>query len=798
MVRRGIFLLVLLAICSMIAGSLVTAQPSTNLLSLSAGVTSDGKVALKWSRPLGDSVRYYLVYRGSLLLATGNPVASAYVRIDSTTGNDFTDAPASNVIPPIYSYYVEARMKAGATLRSNSVTVMIMPRVDVVRITSEPVKSGKVGVLYSYQVKAVSSDSTAKLRYELSLRPDGMTVDSTGLIKWTPQKKGTFTAQISVTSTKGGRASQLFSIAVTGPSGTIAGTVTDTTGKPIAGVTVRLYGRDKTTPFEYDAVTDALGKYTISKIDFGTYIARAVPMKGDYLEQWYDGATTQDKAKSIEVKDSTVVSVNFKLKSKTTIPIFTVSGTVLDSTGKPIKDATVAIATSSFGFNSAKADPADWSKDDDDRDLFDQGQMRSFALGVPGGLATTGSMVAGLDSNNLLDFRMDGNSVYVFKTKVDSLGKYSVRLPQGSYVAQAEASGYYRLFYNNRSDFLSADIIKVQADVPNISFVLKPILPIAFGKIIGSVVDSVSGAGVISRVIAYRLLVAGKDTVKAPRAFMVETDSLGAYSLTDLPPGDYIVLAIPLGHYVPAYYSAARVTREWKNATKVTVNGNTVTGITVYVLPMVNSSKGYTSIGGNVNSSRGTSNSFGKRGTTVGIEGSLVYAVDNSSGQVGGYGITNTDGSFTIAELAPGSYTVSVDKVDYSPTSMTASPTYDAVTGAALPSTVSLSIDATVTDVATDPVVPTNYTLDQNYPNPFNPSTQIPFSLPQNEKVTLTIYNIIGQKIATLVDGTLAAGTHVVTWNGRDSRGMTLSSGVYFYMLKTSSFTATKRMTLLK
>jgi mRNA-degrading endonuclease HigB of HigAB toxin-antitoxin module len=246
-------------------------------------------------------------------------------------------------------------MNRGSSLKSNLVTVMLsIPRVDVVRILSEPVKNGKTGALYSYQVRAASSDSTAKLKYELPLRPSGMAVDSTGFIKWTPDRKGLFTVQVNVTSSKGGRASQLFFITVAGPSGTLAGLVTDTTGKPIAKVTVRLYGRSLDSHFEYDAVTDASGKYSISKIDFGTYSARAVPSNSSYLEQWYDGATTADKAKPIDVKDTVVVTVNFKLKSKATIPIFTVSGTVLDSTKKPIKDAWVSFAVSSFGFNSSR------------------------------------------------------------------------------------------------------------------------------------------------------------------------------------------------------------------------------------------------------------------------------------------------------------------------------------------------------------------------------------------------------------------------------------------------------------
>jgi len=114
---------------------------------------------------------------------------------------------------------------------------------------------------------------------------------------------------------------------------------------------------------------------------------------------------------------------------------------------------------------------------------------------------------------------------------------------------------------------------------------------------------------------------------------------------------------------------------------------------------------------------------------------------------------------------------------------------------------MNFSLSSVATSVEQDQsseLVPSQYALEQNYPNPFNPTTQILFSLPNSERVSLTIYNLIGQKIATLVDGTMAAGSHVVTWNGRDSRGMQLPSGVYFYRLESPGFSAARRMLMLK
>lgn len=99
--------------------------------------------------------------------------------------------------------------------------------------------------------------------------------------------------------------------------------------------------------------------------------------------------------------------------------------------------------------------------------------------------------------------------------------------------------------------------------------------------------------------------------------------------------------------------------------------------------------------------------------------------------------------------------------------------------------------------------VPISFALQQNYPNPFNPTTSIEFSLPVTADVQLVVYNILGQQVASLINGQRNAGTHSVLWNANDSNGMKLSSGIYFYMLKASGVDASefqeiKKMVLLK
>ncbi len=91
-----------------------------------------------------------------------------------------------------------------------------------------------------------------------------------------------------------------------------------------------------------------------------------------------------------------------------------------------------------------------------------------------------------------------------------------------------------------------------------------------------------------------------------------------------------------------------------------------------------------------------------------------------------------------------------------------------------------------------------NYALVQNYPNPFNPDTFISYSIPRNEYVNLTVYNILGEKVNTLVDGTRAAGTHTIRWDGTDFSGRTVGSGFYLYLMDAGDYRAVKKMLLMR
>jgi len=100
-------------------------------------------------------------------------------------------------------------------------------------------------------------------------------------------------------------------------------------------------------------------------------------------------------------------------------------------------------------------------------------------------------------------------------------------------------------------------------------------------------------------------------------------------------------------------------------------------------------------------------------------------------------------------------------------------------------------------DVAID-VAPARFAVHANVPNPFNPFTRIHFDLPQRDHVKVDVYDVRGRWIVGLLDASLPAGRQQITWDGRDSRGSSVSSGIYWYRVQTSSEGATRKMVLLR
>jgi len=153
------------------------------------------------------------------------------------------------------------------------------------------------------------------------------------------------------------------------------------------------------------------------------------------------------------------------------------------------------------------------------------------------------------------------------------------------------------------------------------------------------------------------------------------------------------------------------------------------------------------------------------KGTAVAI-GNLN---DSISVQIGVYG---TDDNFTIAE----DIVIASDNSEL---------------------TVQIGVGV---EVAIDEsgLTPFEFALHQNYPNPFNPETNIQFDVAENSDVNVSIFNIMGQKVATLVNGNMDAGIYHIKWNGLSDKGIALPSGMYFYKMKSSEYQSVKKLVLVK
>ncbi len=180
--------------------------------------------------------------------------------------------------------------------------------------------------------------------------------------------------------------------------------------------------------------------------------------------------------------------------------------------------------------------------------------------------------------------------------------------------------------------------------------------------------------------------------------------------------------------------------------------------------------------------------------------GALIYAVADSSAPgddwliIAGIPVGNIPGGGSVR------FSFDVD-----PSGLTAGTTYqaqliftsNAVNGMQYNVPVTIYIES-ATGISEPAAIPETLVLHENYPNPFNPSTQIRFEVPQQQRIMLAIYNVIGQRIATLADRQFAPGSYEVDWHGVNENGIAVGSGIYFYQLSAGSSVITKKMILVR
>ncbi len=536
--------------------------------------------------------------------------------------------------------------------------------------------------------------------------------------------------------------------------GIIKGTVTDSvSGQPLPFVHIVFYRKFTGWTWFRQTWTDVNGNYS-AVLDTGTYKIKAQPMFFEgwwmfpisiYQPEWFDDAMDIAHATPVGVMDSSVFTANFDLMRVPPPVPAKVSGTVTDTSGTPLKDALVVFF----------------------RPMGDVPPLINSGMELPG---------QDEDNIDIDDLGRLGGVLRLAMT--DSLGRYSIELLEGrSYIAMAVKKGFLPQFFDHKADPRDANLIMLSGDTTGISFSLMP-RPSVLNSIAGMVRDS-AGTGVASRIVLIPL-------DHAREARFGSTDSTGKYLISHVRAGSYFVLAIPLREFAPAFYKAgAYGVQQWQQADTVSISG-VVTGIDIGVVSFGGS--GAAAVNGIVQS----------QGT--GLTGVVVFATD-ASGSVVGYALTDNTGAFTITGVPTGSISLVANREGFTTGQGTVNvgPT-DYVLSAG-----NIRLDpTTVLSVGGPGAVPFTYALDQNYPNPFNPSTKISFSVATVSNVRLTVFNVLGQEVATLVSGVLPAGRYDATWQGKDNAGHTVSSGVYFYRFEASSvaggntFADTRKMVLLK
>ncbi|MEJ2636157.1 MAG: FlgD immunoglobulin-like domain containing protein [Calditrichia bacterium] len=356
----------------------------------------------------------------------------------------------------------------------------------------------------------------------------------------------------------------------------------------------------------------------------------------------------------------------------------------------------------------------------------------------------------------------------------DADGYYTVSgktfLDSVTVIGYAKKDGYFAQFYDDQSSFFSATPITILAGdtAKGIDFSLTPVTSANTYSISGMVLGEDGQAPDYGAVIAHY----GDECKYA------ETDAEGKYQIDGLPQDAKVILqAWGFPGYIPIFYDNAY---SWKDATIITMDADKTIDFT---LPTNNLSNSIGMISGKVtvsNQLQGDITLLVKKADT-----DNWYSADYADAK-GQFNLPiESFGQYDLLATAPGyeNYMTSVD-VNNS-------------TGLYVKN-LEITLDPTsIGGENTGNVIRSNV-LYSAYPNPFNPSTTIKVAMAKNEKVSLFVYNVLGQRVKTLFEGNLKEGAHEFRWDGKDDRNQSVASGLYFYQLKTETNIQTKNVIFMK
>lgn len=551
--------------------------------------------------------------------------------------------------------------------------------------------------------------------------------------------------------------------------------------------------------------SDKHGKFAM-QLNPGRYWVMAAA--DSFQAELYDNALSIDEATLVEITEDQHTEIHVILD-----PLGSLKGTIRDSeSGEPIAGAIIRIFSEN---RKSEHKPVYRGKSDDQgnytlsaiqsgsykmvvqaagyiKDYYDNARFIHDATPIEITAAQTktididltiGSSLAGLITDKETEMPLAGATLTLIstsdrriqhKTKSNKDGEYTLDgITAGNYLLNVRHPQYFSLWYEDVETRDKAKEIEINAQTElqavNLELERRPRFN---GSVTGTVIDSTSG-----------LPVEGARIVAMPRSFArpvrAISDADGKYELTGLKAGVYSLACHAEGFLVSFYENASN----WKSAEKIRVpKDGQITGVDFRL--GVQDEGGYAVQGEIVDE------------TGLALEGTLVMALDDD--RMIASTLTDEKGSYTLQNLPIGSFKISAQ----TPQEINSQILNPVDVSTAAEAVAANMVIATSTEVNSSRTFPDQFSLEQNYPNPFNPTTEITFALPEQAEITLSIFNILGQPVKTLYNGIKQAGTHSVTWDGRNERGALMASGTYFYKMTViangQTLTQNRRMMLLK
>ena len=708
------------------------AQPAPPQNARSEGSLRSIKVS--WDKSSTVTVTKYSIYRSaSFLLPTYYKLAD----VTATQNASYSYVDYTLVSGIWYYYYIVAYASGVNSQASNTTKNRLTAQGKSIVIISQPITQVRTGNQfgYHYYVQAVSPDTGGTVQYSLLSKPDGMTINEYGEVAWQNPVEGNYIIGIRASQSFRNRtaATQFFKLRVVPGTGTVTGLVQNQNGVNVAWARVILFNVNDPENI-YDVPTANNGVYYFTDVTAGTYYIVAEAIKQGYGYRWYPNAAHFVNATPIVVQDGQTKTADFLNSLPSLNDLKTVSGIVKDQNGNLLSNATVA------AYIADKYYPI--GKD---------------SLRSPYSVTLNTEDIISPDAT----------------TTSDANGEFSFSLPLGkAYYLFTRKTGFRTTFRGNVNGPLEAKPIVVTANPDPSTIFMKPLNQ--GSKVSGTLIDAGTQQPLTKTPVVIVQRGGGHVMFLA-----VTSDSVGKYRFDDIPDGWYSIIALPTGDYVPSYYRANGVSHFWQQSDSINISNANIEEVDVSV--PATRKIGLASIAGQVSETV----------TNTPIQALTVFAF-NATDTVNAvaYAVTDSLGNYKVDGLLPGTYILKTDKGGYN----TSESSQISVNYTGNSSITNISIEVSLNGIANIPtLLPTEYRLDQNFPNPFNPATTIRYAIPEQTKVTLKVYSILGKEIQSIDQGEKEAGEYSLRFDGSN-----LPSGIYHYRLLTESKTLMRTMVIIK